>query len=159
MTVLRRAARRHRRCAVAGPGLSEDGSTLLLTIFYGLMATTLILVVVAATSLYLERKRLFALADGAALAASESFTLDTATGITLPRLDSTAVADSVDRYLTVAPHGGFEGLVVRRAVAEDNIGASVTLAAYWRPPLVTLLVPTGIVVEVTAHARAAWGLR
>jgi len=140
-------------------GVSDDGSTLLLTIFYGFMATTLILVVVAATSLYLERKRLFSLADGAALAASESFTLDTALGGAVPRLDSAAVADAVDRYLTVAPHEGFEGLVVRRAVAEDNIGASVTLAAYWRPALVTLILPTGVLVEVTADARAALRLR
>ena len=45
----------------------EDGSTLLLTIFYAALALVLILLVVAATSLYLERKRLYTLADGASL--------------------------------------------------------------------------------------------
>lgn len=136
---------------------SEDGSTLLLTIFYGLLATTLILVVVAATSLYLERKRLFTLADGAALAAAEAFTLDTSSGAAVPRLESSAVSESVDRFLAIAPHQGFEGFHVRRAVAVDNIGASVTFTAYWRPPVVILVLPTGIPVEVTADARVAFG--
>ncbi len=36
----------------------ERGSTLLLTIFYAALSLALILVVVAVTSLYLERKRL-----------------------------------------------------------------------------------------------------
>ncbi len=35
------------------------------------------LVVVSATTLYLERKRLFTVADGAALAAAEAWRLDT----------------------------------------------------------------------------------
>ena len=135
---------------------SDDGSTLLLTIFYGFLATTLILVVVAATSLYLERKRLFTLADGAALAASESFTLDTASGTPVPLLNSADVANAVDRFLAIAPHGGFEGFRVARAVAVDDIGASVTLTAYWRPPVLTLVLPAGVPIEVTADARSAF---
>ncbi|MCC6269748.1 MAG: hypothetical protein IT190_00550, partial [Microbacteriaceae bacterium] len=54
----------------------DRGSMLPLTIFYGFLSTVLILLVVAATSLYLERKRLFTLADGAALVAAEAFELD-----------------------------------------------------------------------------------
>jgi len=134
----------------------EDGSTLLLTIFYGFLATTLILVVVAATSLYLERKRLFTLADGAALAASESFTLDTASDRPVPQLNSADVAKAVDRFLAIAPHDGFEGFRVARAIAVDDIGASVTLTAYWRPPVVTLVLPAGVPIEVTVDARSAF---
>ena len=142
----------------AGQGdRSEDGSTLLLIIFYGVLATTLILLVVAATSLYLERKRLFTLADGAALAASESFILDTSSGTPVPLLDSSDVAGAVDRFLAKAPHDGFEGLRVARAVAIDDIGASVTLTAYWRPPVVTLVLPAGVPIKVTADARSAFG--
>ena len=55
---------------------AEDGSALLLTIFYGFLSLVLIFLVVAATSLYLERKRLFTLADGAALVGAESYALD-----------------------------------------------------------------------------------
>ena len=43
--------------------VDERGSTLLLTIFYGVLGLALVLVVVSATSLYLERKRLFTLAE------------------------------------------------------------------------------------------------
>ena len=53
----------------------EDGSTLPLIIFYAALSLALILLVVAATSLYLERKRLFTLADGASLVGAESFSL------------------------------------------------------------------------------------
>ncbi|TFD50653.1 hypothetical protein E3T55_08895 [Cryobacterium frigoriphilum] len=124
-----------------------------------MLATSLILVVVAATSLYLERKRLFTLADGAALAASEAFTLDTSSGTAAPHLSSVAVSEAVERFLAVALHDGFEGLGVRRAVAVDDIGASVTLIAYWRPPVLNLVLPTGIPLEVTADARSAFGGR
>ena len=84
----------------------EDGSTLLLTIFYGFLALVLILLVVAATSLYLERKRLFSLADGAALVGAEAFALD-AVALTpqgpRPTLHSADVADAVDEYLRAVP--------------------------------------------------------
>src|SRR5690554_3716721 len=53
----------------------EDGSTLLLTIFYGFLSLALVLVVVAITSLYLERKRLFSVADSAALVGAEAFAI------------------------------------------------------------------------------------
>jgi hypothetical protein len=44
---------------------------------YGALAFMLILVTVAATSLYLERKRLFTLADGRRARGAEAFPLDT----------------------------------------------------------------------------------
>ena len=58
------------------PAAEEDGSTLLLTILYGVLGLALVLVVVSASSLYLERKRLFTVADGAALAGAEAWRLD-----------------------------------------------------------------------------------
>ena len=48
------------------PEAGETGSTLLLTIFYCFLGLSIVLVVVSATTLYLERKRLFTVADGAA---------------------------------------------------------------------------------------------
>ena len=45
---------------------SDRGSIMPLTVFFAFLSLALILVVVAATSLYVERKRLFTLADGAA---------------------------------------------------------------------------------------------
>ncbi|MET0991174.1 MAG: pilus assembly protein TadG-related protein [Lacisediminihabitans sp.] len=135
----------------------DTGSTLPLMIFYGFLSLVLILLVVAATSLYLERKRLFTLADGAALAGAESFDLDqvavTANG-PRPILTSPEVKSAVVDYLAEAPTARFDNLHVDRAVSTDGSSATVELSAYWRPPVVSLLVPRGIRLDVTAVARS-----
>ncbi|TFD29087.1 hypothetical protein E3T49_11095 [Cryobacterium cryoconiti] len=96
----------------------DDGSTLILTIFYGFLAMVLILIVVAATSLYLERKRLLTLADGAALAGAEAFNLGEVTvagdgsgGVLRPALSSAEVwaGHGVSRRRPARPDGGAEG--------------------------------------------------
>ena len=137
----------------------DDGSILLLTIFYGFLALLVVLIVVAATSLYLERKQLFTLADGAALAAAESFTLDAVAieagelhaALTTPEIRTAATA-----YLAAAPHPGIDNLVLARADTADGQSATVTLRAWWRPPVLTLFVPDGLPVEVTAVARSVF---
>jgi uncharacterized membrane protein len=137
----------------------EDGSTLLLTIFYGFLALVLILLVVAATSLYLERKRLLSLADGAALVGAEAFALD-AVALTpqgpRPTLHSADVSDAVDEYLHAVPGKGFEALTLERAESVDGESATVELSAYWRPPLLSLLVPDGIRIDATSVARSVF---
>ena len=137
----------------------DDGSILPLTIFFGFLALVLVLLVVAATSLYLERKRLFTLADGAALVGAEAFPLDrvaVADGRVRPTLRSADVASAVSDYLDDNPVQEFESLAVERAESTDGRSATVGLSAYWRPPLVTLLVPEGIRIEVTAVARSVF---
>ena len=136
----------------------EEGSTLLLTIFYGFLALLVVLIVVAATSLYLERKKLFTLADGAALAGAESFALDTVAidaGDLRAALTSDEIHAAATAYLA-APHPGIENLVLARADTVDGQSATVTLQAWWRPPVLTLFVPDGLPVEVTAVARSVF---
>ena len=58
----------------------EDGSILPLIFGFFAIALAVVLIVTAATSLYLERSRLYTLADGAALAGADSFALDTTWG-------------------------------------------------------------------------------
>jgi len=138
----------------------DDGSTLLLTIFYGFLALVLVLLVTAATSLYLERKRLFTLADGAALVGAEAFDLQTVTttaGVARPILKSEDVALAVTEYLDEAPVAGFDQLRVVRADTVDGRSATVTLSARWSPPVVSLLVPEGFPIEVTALGRSVFG--
>lgn len=137
----------------------DEGSTLLLTIFYGFLSLVLILLVVAATSLYLERKQLFTLADGAALAGAEAFDLADVTKTDAgfrPTLDSADVAAEVTRYVESSAGASFEGLAVERAESLDGRSATVELSAYWRPPVVNLLAPEGIRVGVTATARSVF---
>ena len=137
----------------------DEGSTLLLTIFYGFLSLVLILLVVAATSLYLERKRLFVLADGAALVGAEAFSLEAVTltpsGLR-PTLESADVASAVSAYLAVTPMADFESLAVERAESVDGRSATVSLSAYWRPPVLSLLVPEGFRIEVTSVARSVF---
>ena len=144
--------------ATRGSGrCTEDGSTLLLTIFYAALALAVVLLVVAASALYLERKRLFTLADGAALVGAEAFQLDQVTvsaGRPEVTLRSADVAAAVGSYLATVPVGDLEGLVVESAGTIDGRSATVSLSSWWRPPVVSLFVPEGIRVEVTAVARS-----
>lgn len=138
---------------------SDEGSTLLLTIFYAALCLVLILVVVAVTSLYLERKRLYTLADGASLVGAEAFSLDAAartpTGIH-PVLTSDEVAGAVGTFLQENPSDSFTDLRLERAVSVDGRSATVELSCYWTPPVLTLLVPKGIRIDVTSVARSVF---
>jgi len=136
----------------------EDGSTLPLTIFYFFLSLTLILIVVSATSLYLERKRLFTVADGAALVGAEAFELDQveASGGRLQlTLRSDDVSRAVKEYIEEQPTERFESLRVLRAESSDGRSATVELRAMWHPPVVSVLLPDGVPIEVTATARTA----
>jgi len=143
------------------PALRDDaGSTLPLVIFYGFLALALVLIVAAAASLYLERKRLFTLADDAALVGAESFDLDS---VTLsghgprPLLQPGQVHAAVASYLAGNPIDRFEGLVVERATTVDGESATVTVSAVWHPPVVTVFVPDGLRIDATAVARSVFG--
>ena len=137
----------------------ESGSILPLTIFFGFLALVLVLLAVAASSLYLERKRLFALADGAALVGAESFDLNTVRATdrgNRPVVKSADVASAVTQYVSGEAGARFESLQVLRAESGDGRSATVELAAYWRPPVLSLLVPDGFRIEVTAVARSVF---
>lgn len=139
---------------------SDEGSTLLLTIFYAALALLVVLVVVASSSLYLERTRLFSLADGAALEAAESFAIDDVELVdftVVPRLDPEAVGAAVDDYLADTPSAtSFDDLAVVEATTVDGRSATVTLSATWRPAVLSLIVPDGFAIEVTSVARSVF---
>lgn len=135
----------------------DTGTTLVLVIFYGVFALGLVLLVTAATSLSIERKRLFTIADGAALAGAESFTLAAvqagAHGVAASLTDAEvqlAVAD----YLDAVQDGALEGIRVEGAHSPDGHSAEVTLSTLWLPPVLTAVLPGGIRLEATATARS-----
>ena len=137
----------------------DRGSILPLVAFFGALALVVILLASAASSLYLERKRLFTMADDAALVGAEAFDVDDVPivdGHPRPRLQPVDVADAVGRYLAATDTTEFEQLRVDRATTVDGQSATVELSAFWRPPVVTLFVPRGIRVEVTASARSVF---
>ena len=138
----------------------DDGSTMPLVAGFGALALALVLVAAAASSLYLERKQLFTLADGAALVGAEAFDLADVTvteGRPAVVLEPADVRRDVVAFLSSTPNGGFEGLVLEEATTRDGETASVTLSAVWRPPIVTVFFPEGLRIETTATARAVFG--
>lgn len=138
---------------------ADDGSTLPLVLFFAFLGVVVVLLVTAATSLYLEKKRLFTLADGAALVGAEAFDLD-AVQLTpdgpRPLLVSADVASAVAEYVTLHPAADFEALGIDAAFSPDGRSATVTVSATWRPPVVTLFVPDGIRIDATATARSVF---
>lgn len=138
----------------------EEGSSLILIIFAGLIGLAVVLGTVAATSLYIERKRLFTVADGAALAAAEAFNLDDVqviNGRASITLTNTEVRKETDHYLQLIPRTESSGITVASAVTNDGRSATVSLQKTWHPPVVSIFMPEGMVLDVTSTARAVLG--
>ena len=146
------------RASTARRSAGEEGSILPLTAFFAFLSLVLIVVVAAVTSLYLERTRLFSLADAAALVAAEAYDLDdivVTPDAVVATLDSADVAEAAAAYLATQPTR-VEQLRLERALSPDGASAEVTLSGYWRPPILTLVLPEGVRVEVTATARSVF---
>ncbi len=124
---------------------------MLLTIGYAMLALAAILVCVSATSLYLEQKRLDGLADAAALAGADGFTLTVVHGAVRAELQQSAVR--IQAQALVDEVG--EGAALVAAGTPDGVSARVTLRAQWHPPLLSLFVPDGVALESTATSRTA----
>jgi len=136
----------------------ERGSTMLLAIFFCALGLALVLVVASATSLYLDRKRLFTLADGAALAGAEVWNLDEVRvdgGELAVELDDTGVRRAASEYLGDAVHE-LDELELVSAGSGDGRTATVTLRAVWHAPISTELVPITVPLEVTSTARSVF---
>lgn len=135
----------------------DEGSTLVLTIGFAALALALILAVTAATSLLIERRRLFTVADGAALAAAEAFALEQVRfdgAAATPALADAAV-DRAAAEWTARAAVDLADLRVDSATA-DARSASVTVSSAWHAPVVSVLLPEGIRLDVTSTARAVF---
>ncbi|WP_285040533.1 hypothetical protein [Plantibacter sp. LMC-P-059a] len=139
---------------------TDDGSTILLTIGFAAVTLAVVLVGIAATSLYVEHKRLLGLADRLAATAAESFSIDDVVmlpdGSFRPVLDDAAVASSAHATLAAEGPGALTGVEILEAATPDGRSAEVSLASEWRPPMLTLFVPAGLRIEATASARSVF---
>jgi uncharacterized membrane protein len=129
----------------------EDGTILPLVIGYVVLALAVVFVCVCATDLYLAQKRLDGLADAAALAAADGFTLEVEAGQPRAELTRAGVHDQAQALLTAAPSGA----TLVAAETPDGVSARVTVASVWHPPLVSMFVPDGVALEATATSRTA----
>jgi uncharacterized membrane protein len=149
---------RVRARAVGDRFRNAEGSTLLLVIFAVLLALAVLLGTVSASSLYLERKRLFLLADSAALAASQNFALesvavDVAQRRLTFRLTPTDVVQASRAYLAAA---GARGVRLVSASTPDGVTAEVRVASTWHPPVIGLFMPRGVPLEALGRARGTF---
>lgn len=132
---------------------AEEGSVLLLVLGYVLLALALVFVCACATDLYIAQKRLEALADAAALAGTDGFTLVVEGDTPRAQLTDAGVADQARPLVDGA--GGEEVLV--SATSPDGGSARVTVSTVWHPPLVSPFVPDGLTLRATATSRTALG--
>lgn len=129
----------------------EEGSTLLLTLGYALLALAVILIAANAGSLYLAQKRLDALADAAALAGADGFRLELVGERPVASLTDDAVRAQADAILDAAG----QGAVLVDAGTPDGVSARVTVADRWEPILFSPFVPDGVEISATATSRTA----
>ncbi|MGJ0388756.1 hypothetical protein OD997_06155 [Microbacterium sp. CGR1] len=129
----------------------DDGSVLLLTLGYALLALALIFVGVCATDLYISQKRLDALADAAALAGADGFTLVVEGATVHADLTDEGVREQALALVAVVPGD----TTVVTATAPDGLSARVTVAGEWYPPVLSMFVPDGVRLEATGTSRTA----
>lgn len=129
----------------------EEGSVLLLTLGYVLLALAVIFVCVCATDLYIAQKRLDALADAAALAGADGFTLVVSDGSVRAELTDPGVEEQAAALVGALPGEAS----VAAAITPDGVSARVTLATEWHPPLLSAFVSEGLPLESTATSRTA----
>lgn len=138
----------------------ESGQVGVLIIGYVLLALLVITVIAGASSVYLGHKKLLSAADGAALAAADTFSLSQVQGSggSTPAavLEGSMVTAEVQRYLSESGAGErIESLqIASETGTPDGRTAQVVLTAVVHPPIVNFLVPDGIRISAQSDARA-----
>ena len=138
---------------------NEDGQMTVMILGYVTLALLVASVVIGISSVYLEHKRLLSLADGASLAAADSYTLgdvDTQGGSPSATLNPARVRNVAADFVSRSPAAQrFSGLAVAGSTGSpDGSTAVVVLTAAVHPPVVYFLVPDGIRIEATSTARS-----
>ncbi|THJ66295.1 hypothetical protein E8P82_09010 [Arthrobacter echini] len=136
----------------------------VLVIGYLLISLLVVTVVLAVTSVYIDHRKLLSVADGAALAAADDYSIDVGGGSAagggttapLPVLEGAGVERSTAGYLaSTGAAARFDQLSIDPATgAPDGRTARVVLSAVVHPPIVNFLVPDGIPILARADARA-----
>ena len=135
--------------------LAEYGQATPLII--GLVAITLLAVTVmlAATQINGQARRLLGVADGASTAAADDYLVQLSGGDLSLKLTDATVRESAIQYLSQTTAGTyFSGLSINEASASpDGRTAHIRLRARVHPPLVNWIVPDGVSISVESDAR------
>ncbi|MFW0774621.1 pilus assembly protein TadG-related protein [Paenarthrobacter nitroguajacolicus] len=145
---------------IAVPSLKprEDGQITVLMVGFMLLSLLLASVVMAASAVYLEHKKLLSLADGAALAAADSYTVGDIGGGSVPSasLVDARVLAAIGSYLDAGQaFSRHDHLAVAAGTGSEPGGtAVVVLTAVAHPPVISFLLPEGITIEARSTARS-----
>ncbi|MDR6865455.1 hypothetical protein J2Y69_000037 [Microbacterium resistens] len=129
----------------------EAGSTLPLILGYVVLALMIVAVCVCATDLYIAQKRLESVADAAALAGADGFTLEIEGEGVRAVLADAAVAERAGSVANVLD----DRVVLVAADSPDGVSARVTVRMGWSPPVLSSFVPAAVMLEATATSRTA----
>ena len=136
--------------------MNERGSMMPLFGGAAVLLLVIVLGVVGASSPLVERQRLYSLADGAAVFASENFDPALVSRVnSRPRapLTSNRVRQSASEFLQRVSSEGLDGVLVESAHTPDGWHAEVTLSSVWSPPLVSEFFPDSLRIRVEARAQ------
>lgn len=136
----------------------EEGQITVLIVGFVLLSLLLASVMMAASAVYLEQKKLLSLADGAALAAADSYTVGDMAGGSIPShsLVDARVLAATGSYLDASSaFSRHDHLAVAAGTGSEPGGtAVVVLTAVAHPPVVSFLLPDGILIEARSTARS-----
>jgi hypothetical protein len=141
------------------PGSREEGQLMVLMIGYVFISLLLATVVTAVSAIYIEHKKLLSVADGASAAAADSYTLGavlSGSGSPTAVLTNERIRSEALAYLNRnGAYGRFDQLSVAPGTGTpDSATAEVFLTAVVRPPIVSFLLPEGVLIEANSAARS-----
>ncbi|PQZ88583.1 hypothetical protein CQ018_16450 [Arthrobacter sp. MYb227] len=129
-----------------------------MILIIGMIAIALLVisVVLAATAVNAQARRLLSVADGAVAAAADNFDLKAhgANEATLS-LNPAQVRAAASKYIAEVEAGSqFAGLhIISAGVQGDSLTAHLKLGAVVHPPIIGWMVPSGVSISVEAKAR------
>jgi hypothetical protein len=140
-------------------GSREEGQLMVLMIGYVFLSLLLATVVTAVSAVYIEHKKLLSVADGASAAAADSYTLGAVQaggGSPTAVLTNERIRSETLAYLNRnGAYGRFDQLAVAPGTGTpDSATAEVFLTAVVRPPIVSFLLPEGVLIEASSAARS-----
>lgn len=132
----------------------DDGSMLPLAVGFTTIALALILLAAVITDIYLAQRKLYALADSAALAAADSFEPAYGAEPAIMFADDGVQREAESYLRNAGTSKDFHNLHVRGR-SGDGRSVEIVVSTRYRPILVSPFVPRGIDMTATARARGA----
>jgi len=136
----------------------EEGRIMILAAGYVSIALLAVSGTLAATAVTTEARRLLSVADGAATAAADRYTVaqgqngDVSVGLVLT--DAAVRAAALEYARDTGATARFDGFAVLSAGADPGgTTAHIRLGATVHPPIVGWFVPAGIPISVESNAR------